>query len=157
MERPIGDIFPLPNGDILKVIEQHGCKGCYFEDGSCIREEISNIVGECMRFLRTNNTPVIFIKVNEVKVFVINETEWIVAETLEDAIAFEGISPEEIASQSIQEIPKEEWNDTTIEVEVINSDLDISHPRIIHTQTVRNLVAQVIGKDLPCKIMSEDF
>jgi len=86
------------------------------------------------------------------KLFKINETEWIAANSLEEAIEFAGLEPEDVTSQS--EIPESEW-DEEIEVyyreDVENGDM----PDAIQT-TLISRMATAIESGKPMKIMSEE-
>ena len=83
------------------------------------------------------------------KVFAINETEWIAAETQEEALEFEGIGPEEIeAGTSIDEIPEKDWDEP---MECYRQDCENDEPPII--MSIREILA--IQTEFPCKIMTE--
>lgn len=56
MENKVGEIFEVKYQ--LKVVEQDGCSGCFFENVSgCMGQDI-----ECRRRTRPDNKSVIFIK-----------------------------------------------------------------------------------------------
>ena len=81
------------------------------------------------------------------KLFAINETEWVAANTKEEAIEHEGLEPEEVVS--IEEILDNEWDD---EIEYSDEDSDE-----IKTITIRELMVDANKKGVPTKIMSEDY
>ena len=86
------------------------------------------------------------------RVFAINETEWIAAETQEEALEFGGIWPEEIeAGTSVEEIFEDEWDDEFEFIsEVSDSDDD---EQVLEKTTIRKLLAA--ATEFPCKIMTE--
>ena len=81
------------------------------------------------------------------KLFAINETEWIAAETKEEAIEFTG--NEGIEDSECAEIPESEW-DEEIECE----DPDRENQTI--WVTIRALMADAAKRGLPCYIMTEN-
>ena len=85
------------------------------------------------------------------KLFAINETEWVVANTQEEAIEYEGLEPEEV--KSIEEIPEAEWEE---EVECYIQDdlheLEDSKPVFY---TIRKIIELAAESGLPRKIMTE--
>lgn len=86
------------------------------------------------------------------KLFEINETEWIAANTLEEAIEFAGLEPEDVTSHS--EIPESDWDE---EIEVYNrEDLEnLDFPDTFQI-TLRSLMTQAIESGKPMQIMSEE-
>ena len=66
MERSVGEVLYY-NGTRLKVTQQKGCKGCYFQDGTrgnCGLGAIRDIIGMCDMRHRDDFMPVIFQEVH---------------------------------------------------------------------------------------------
>ena len=82
------------------------------------------------------------------KLFAINETEWIAAETQEEAIEFTGLEKDEI--ESIEEIPESSWSE---EVECYNVN-DIEEPPVM--RTIYELMKIPIETGKPYYIMTEN-
>lgn len=80
------------------------------------------------------------------KVFAINETEWVAAESQEEALEYEGYELSEV--DSISEIPESEWDE---DVEYIPNDSD-DDDEVEHT-TIRQMIE--LNDSFPCKIMTE--
>lgn len=82
------------------------------------------------------------------KVFAINETEWVAAETKEEALDYEDFEESEV--ESIEEIPESEWDE---EVEYITEDSEDE------TDTEKTTIRQMlmVQSDFPCKIMTEAY
>ena len=90
------------------------------------------------------------------KLFAINETEWIAAKTQEEAIEFLGLEPDEV--WAIEEIPEEEW-DGEVEFYTLKfptEQLESEVPRT-STATIRELMQSATEKGQPRKIMSEEL
>lgn len=79
------------------------------------------------------------------KVFAINETEWVAAESQAEALEYEGYELSEI--DSISEIPESEWDE---DVEYIPNDS--GDDKVEHT-TIRQMIE--LNDSFPCKIMTE--
>lgn len=86
------------------------------------------------------------------KLFAINETEWIAAKTQEEAIEFLGLELDEI--KSIEEIPEEEW-DGEVEFYTLE-ELESEDPRTSKA-TIRELMQSATEKGQPRKIMTEEL
>lgn len=82
------------------------------------------------------------------KVFVINETEWVAAETKEEALELEGL--EEGDDYTVEEIPESEWDE---EIEYVTEDSEDE------TDTEKMTIRQMLmfESDFPCKIMTEAY
>lgn len=87
------------------------------------------------------------------KLFAINETEWVAAHTAEEAIEHEALEPEEV--KSIAEIPESEW-DSEVEVFKIDELEEVEEPETMWV-TIRQLMQSAIESDKPMKIMTEDI
>ena len=86
------------------------------------------------------------------KVFAINETEWVAAETQEEALEYEGIGPEEIeAGTSVEEIFEDEWDDEFEFVSEWQGDED--DETVLSKTTIRKGLAATT--EVPCRIMTE--
>lgn len=86
------------------------------------------------------------------KLFAINETEWVAAYTKEDAIEHEALEPNEV--KSIEEIPESEWDN---EIEgYLNDDLDENDDPKIVTMKIRQLMLSAEESGKPTKIMTEE-
>jgi len=82
------------------------------------------------------------------KLFAINETEWIAAHNEDEAIAFAGLERSEV--ESIEEIPESQWNE---EIEGYDpNDMDKTI-----TKTIRELMNIAIESGEPMTIMTEDI
>lgn len=87
------------------------------------------------------------------KVFAINDTEWIAAESEEDALEYEGLERDEVTS--IEEIPETEWDE---EIEVFDMSGDEDDEGSIIKTTIRRLMTPAAGKTTPAfKILTENF
>jgi len=87
------------------------------------------------------------------KVFAINDTEWIAAESEEDALEYEGLERDEVTS--IEEIPETEWDE---EIEVFDMYGDEDDEGSIIKTTIRKLMTPTAGKTTAAfKILSEIF
>lgn len=84
------------------------------------------------------------------KLFAINETEWIAAKTQGEAIEFLGLELDEI--KSIEEIPEAEWDG---EVEYYTTEELESEDPQTSKATIRELMQSAITKGQPRKIMTE--
>lgn len=87
----------------------------------------------------------------KMKLFAINETEWVAAYTKEEAIEHEALEPAEV--KSIVEIPESEWDS---EVEAFKAEeLDeVEEPETVWV-TIRELMQSATEKGQPRKIMTE--
>ena len=81
------------------------------------------------------------------KLFAINETEWVAAKTEEDAIECLGLEKEEV--ESINEIPENEWDEL---IECYDNDEEIVLPK-----TIRELMKSSIESGESKIIMSEQY
>ena len=81
------------------------------------------------------------------KLFTINETEWIAANTLEEAIEFTG--DEGIDDTECSEIPESEWDE-----EVECEDPDRENQTI--WVSIRTLMKDAIERGAPCYVMTEN-
>lgn len=83
------------------------------------------------------------------KIFAINETEWVAAETQEEALDFEGYDPDDLeVGVSVEEIPESEWDE---EVGYLTEDSEDEND--MEYSTVRKMLA--LHTSFPCKIMTE--
>ncbi|OJV17949.1 MAG: hypothetical protein BGO30_08375 [Bacteroidetes bacterium 41-46] len=89
----------------------------------------------------------------KMKLFAINETEWVAAYTKEEAIEHEALEPAEV--KSIVEIPESEW-DSEVEVFKIDELEEVEEPETMWV-TIRQLMQSAIESDKPMKIMTEDI
>jgi hypothetical protein len=85
------------------------------------------------------------------KLFAINETEWIAALTEDDALEHEGLERNEV--KSIEEIPESEW-DAEIFVCLSEEFEDKNEPKVIK-KTVRELIQPAIESGIATKILTE--
>lgn len=88
----------------------------------------------------------------KMKLFAINETEWVAAYTKEEAIEHEALEPAEV--KSIVEIPESEWDS---EVEAFKTEeLDeVEEPETVWV-TIRELMQPAIESGKATKIMTEE-
>ncbi|MFA5849963.1 MAG: hypothetical protein WC833_08770 [Bacteroidales bacterium] len=88
------------------------------------------------------------------KLFVINETEWVAADTQEEAIEFLGLDPDEI--KLVEEIPETEWDEEIEAYEREDFDDEVcEEPKPIFI-SIRQLMLPAIESGKPTKIMSEE-
>jgi len=80
------------------------------------------------------------------KLFAINETEWIAANSKEEAIDLSGLEPEEI--NECEEIPESEWDE-----EIVGFDEGKNHEFKI---SIRALMAIAIKRNEPMYVMTEN-
>lgn len=118
------------------------------------KDESMNLVNEyCSEVVQTWNEAV---KNNQnkakMKLFAINETEWVAAHTKEEAIEHEALEPNEV--KSIEEIPEREW-DEKVEVVKVDEGEEAEEPETMWV-TIRQLMQPAIESGKPAKIMTEE-
>lgn len=86
------------------------------------------------------------------KLFAINETEWVAALTKEEAIDHEALEPNEV--KTIEEIPESEW-DQEVEVIKVDEGEETEEPETTWI-TIRQLMQMAIESGKPTKIMTEE-
>lgn len=86
------------------------------------------------------------------KLFAINETEWVAALTKEEAIEHEALEPNEI--KTIEEIHESEW-DQEVEVIKLDEGEETEEPETMWI-TIRQLMQMAIESGKPNKIMTEE-
>lgn len=84
------------------------------------------------------------------KIFAINETEWVVANTMQEALDFLCIENDDV---TINEIPEEEW-DVEIEAYMATDLEEFDNPEKMWV-TIKSLVELAMESGIPKKIMTE--
>lgn len=117
------------------------------------KEDSMKLVNEyCSEIMEIWNKAVEKMKPQPMKLFAINETEWVAAHTAEEAIEHEALEPEEV--KSIVEIPESEW-DSEVEVFKVDELEEAEEPETMWV-TIRQLMQPAIESGEPAKIMTEE-